>query len=73
MFDLNKLKKIAVKTLVLLSVFSVFSISQHILAEEFPDRPVSLVVSYSPGGATDFQARIVTIFINLLLRGRTSV
>ena len=31
------------------------------LAEEYPDRPVSLVVAYSPGGATDFQARIVTM------------
>ena len=31
------------------------------LAQSFPDRPVSLVVAYSPGGATDFQARIVTM------------
>ncbi len=30
-------------------------------AEEFPDEPIKLVVSYSPGGATDFQARIVTM------------
>ncbi|MHC8508663.1 MAG: tripartite tricarboxylate transporter substrate binding protein [Rhodospirillales bacterium] len=30
-------------------------------ADEFPDRPVSLSVAYSPGGATDFQARIVTM------------
>jgi tripartite-type tricarboxylate transporter receptor subunit TctC len=30
-------------------------------AEEFPDRPVSLMVSYGAGGATDFQARIVTM------------
>ena len=30
-------------------------------ADEYPDRPVSLTVSYSPGGATDFQARIVTM------------
>ena len=30
-------------------------------AAEYPDRPVSLTVAYSPGGATDFQARIVTM------------
>lgn len=30
-------------------------------AGEYPDRPISLMVAYSPGGATDFQARIVTM------------
>lgn len=30
-------------------------------AAEYPDRPISLTVAYSPGGATDFQARIVTM------------
>jgi len=30
-------------------------------ADDFPDRPVSLMVSYGAGGATDFQARIVTM------------
>ncbi len=28
---------------------------------EYPESPVSMIVSYSPGGATDFQARIVTM------------
>lgn len=27
----------------------------------FPEKPVSVMVAYSPGGATDFQARIVTM------------
>ena len=31
------------------------------MAEEYPDRPISVVVSYGAGGATDFQARIVTM------------
>lgn len=31
------------------------------LADDYPDRPVSVVVSYGAGGATDFQARIVTM------------
>ena len=30
-------------------------------AAQYPERPVSLTVAYSPGGATDFQARIVTM------------
>jgi len=33
----------------------------HVSADEFPDRPISLMVSYGAGGATDFQARIVTM------------
>ncbi|MCG6968073.1 MAG: tripartite tricarboxylate transporter substrate binding protein [Chromatiaceae bacterium] len=28
---------------------------------EYPDRPITVVVSYGAGGATDFQARIVTM------------
>ena len=31
------------------------------MAGGFPDDPIKLTVSYSPGGATDFQARIVTM------------
>ncbi|MFD2741669.1 Bug family tripartite tricarboxylate transporter substrate binding protein [Sulfitobacter aestuarii] len=30
-------------------------------AEKYPDRPVSVMVSYGAGGATDFQARVVTM------------
>lgn len=30
-------------------------------AADYPERPVSLMVSYGAGGATDFQARIVTM------------
>ena len=31
------------------------------LAQDYPDRPVMMMVSYGAGGATDFQARIVTM------------
>ena len=31
------------------------------VAAEYPDRPISVVVAYNPGGATDFQARLVTM------------
>ncbi len=33
----------------------------HAAAADYPTKPVSLTVAYSPGGATDFQARIVTM------------
>jgi len=35
--------------------------STAIQAEGYPERPVSMMVSYGAGGATDFQARIVTM------------
>lgn len=31
------------------------------LAQDYPERPLTLMVSYGAGGATDFQARIVTM------------
>ncbi len=31
------------------------------MADDYPDKPISMIVTYSPGGATDFQARIVTM------------
>ncbi len=32
-----------------------------VVAQDYPDRPIMLMVSYGAGGATDFQARIVTM------------
>ena len=51
------LKRIVVAMLMISALF--FSINP--LMAQFPNRPVSLSVVYSPGGATDFQARIVTM------------
>ncbi len=33
----------------------------YALADDYPDRPIAVTVAYSPGGATDFQARLVTM------------
>jgi tripartite-type tricarboxylate transporter receptor subunit TctC len=32
-----------------------------IAADDYPNKPISVMIAYSPGGATDFQARIVTM------------
>ncbi|WP_162651329.1 tripartite tricarboxylate transporter substrate binding protein [Lentilitoribacter sp. Alg239-R112] len=37
------------------------TLSSIAIAENFPDRPIGVAVSYGAGGATDFQARIVTM------------
>ncbi|ASJ74689.1 Bug family tripartite tricarboxylate transporter substrate binding protein [Granulosicoccus antarcticus] len=38
-----------------------FMASTVSLADTFPERPISMMVSYGAGGATDFQARTVTM------------
>ncbi len=42
-------------------------------AAEFPEDPIKLTVSYSPGGATDFQARIVTMVAQNYFNGQPIV
>ena len=44
-----------------LAVVMCLTTGSAVLAGDYPDKPVSMVVAYSPGGATDFQARIVTM------------
>lgn len=61
MFSLNTTRKLATKTLGALSMAGMLTVPLVVQADAFPERPVSMVVSYSPGGATDFQARIVTM------------
>jgi tripartite-type tricarboxylate transporter receptor subunit TctC len=39
-----------------------------VLAADYPDKPLQLMVSYPPGGATDFQARIVTMMAGNYLK-----
>ncbi len=43
-----------------LALAVVFGMSPAVFAE-YPESPISMIVPYSPGGATDFQARIVTM------------
>lgn len=51
------------KTLLSIALLAATSVlgSSVALAEGFPERPISAMVSYGAGGATDFQARIVTM------------
>lgn len=44
-----------------LATVSTLLTSAAIAADDYPDRPISMMVSYGAGGATDFQARIVTM------------
>ena len=52
------------KTFITAALMTLMLTSSHVLANEaesYPDRPLMLMVSYGAGGATDFQARIVTM------------
>ena len=42
-------------------ILSYFFVTASVQAEDYPERPISVVVAYNPGGATDFQARLVTM------------
>jgi tripartite-type tricarboxylate transporter receptor subunit TctC len=52
------MKKIIFYLTILLSIIS---FEKVVNAADYPDRPISVMVSYNPGGATDFQARLVTM------------
>ncbi len=42
-------------------ILAIFTFMGGDARAEYPDKPISMIVTYSPGGATDFQARIVTM------------
>ena len=44
-------------------LLSIISFGKVVNAADYPDRPISVMVSYNPGGATDFQARLVTMMV----------
>ncbi len=43
------------------AMMALMAMTGSAVAQEYPDRPILLMVSYGAGGATDFQARIVTM------------
>jgi tripartite-type tricarboxylate transporter receptor subunit TctC len=60
------MKKNSFKMLMLVALLGVLIVGVNpASAEDYPKSPISMVVAYSPGGATDFQARIVTMMAGL--------
>jgi tripartite-type tricarboxylate transporter receptor subunit TctC len=57
-------KKFSLTMLVIIMGALILGLHSVSLAE-YPESPVSIIVAYSPGGATDFQARIVTMMAGL--------
>jgi len=52
------------RTLIISCLFFAFSlISLNALAGDYPDKPITLVVPYSPGGGSDVMARIISSII----------
>lgn len=50
------------KQILAAAAMATFALAGAGLAEEaYPERPIMMMVSYGAGGATDFQARIVTM------------
>jgi tripartite-type tricarboxylate transporter receptor subunit TctC len=40
-------------------IAAAFGLAQQVTAQSYPDRPIRIVVSFPPGGAADFSARIL--------------
>lgn len=60
------MKKTFFKTTLLVALTAIFLFGTSPDSNaEYPESPISMVVAYSPGGATDFQARIVTMMAGL--------
>ncbi|NSY37676.1 tripartite tricarboxylate transporter substrate binding protein [Leisingera sp. ANG59] len=49
------------KKLIAGAAIALMGLAGAAMSEEYPERPIMMMVSYGAGGATDFQARIVTM------------
>ncbi|WP_171178972.1 tripartite tricarboxylate transporter substrate binding protein [Ruegeria sp. HKCCD8929] len=49
------------KRLIAGAALALMSLTGGAMAQDYPERPIMMMVSYGAGGATDFQARIVTM------------
>ncbi len=49
------------KNLIAGATLALMALTGSVQAQDYPDRPIMMMVSYGAGGATDFQARIVTM------------
>ncbi|KIC18899.1 tripartite tricarboxylate transporter substrate binding protein [Leisingera sp. ANG-Vp] len=49
------------KKLIASAAIALMGLAGTAIGEEYPERPILMMVSYGAGGATDFQARIVTM------------
>ena len=49
------------KRLIAGATMALTGLTGAVMAQEYPERPIMMMVSYGAGGATDFQARIVTM------------
>ena len=49
------------KKLIASAAIALMGLAGTAMAEDYPERPILMMVSYGAGGATDFQARIVTM------------
>jgi hypothetical protein len=52
-------KKNLLSTLVVVLITLIFTVSQHVIADTFPSKPITIVVPTAPGGANDAMARII--------------
>lgn len=49
------------------AVFASMGLAAHVSAQQYPDRPIRLVVAFAPGGGTDVAARTITPKLSELL------